>query len=275
MSRRILSLSKSSLRLSVSSIVVCLFTTMIAFAQIGSPGAETQGDKKGQKSPPTLASQDSLGSKTTTPPEAPIDDQYFKNIYRQFSETYKLGPDDEIAVRVYGHPEHSLERVKVSPMGTIYHNLLGEITVVGVTVPDLKTRFIKDLGEFLVDPKVNVELIEAKSAKIGVLGDVLHPGIVLLSRPMRIVDVISAAGGISDTGDKDDVEVLRQLPDGNSHRLKVNLKRIYEGKSKPEDNIPIQGGDLVIVHGNTWKSVTKIMSLTGIGGFLSFISVAR
>jgi polysaccharide biosynthesis/export protein len=272
MSRRILSLGKSSLRLFVSSIVFCLFTTMIAFAQTGSPNAETQGDKKAQKSPPTLASQETLGKETTNLSPEPIDDKYFKKIYDQFSETYKLGPDDELAIRVQGHPEHSLEKVKVSPMGTIYHNLLGDITVVGVNVPQLRTRLTDELGEYLVNPKVHVELIEAKSAKIGVIGDVVHPGIVLLSRPMRILDVISAAGGITDSGSKTNVEVLRQLPDGTSEIVKVNLKRIYQGKSNPEDNIPIQGGDLVYVHGNRIKTFSKI---AGIGGFLSFISVAR
>jgi hypothetical protein len=53
------------------------------------------------------------------------------------------------------------------------------------------------------------------------------------------------------------------------------VKRILEGKAKPEENIAIHAGDLVIVHGNTLSKISKITSLAGFGGFLSFISVAR
>jgi len=251
-----------------------LITALTSYAQTGSPGTETQGDNNKRKTPPTLSSQDNLGNKTTPAPAAG-DDQYLRDIYRRFYETYKLGPDDEIAIRVQGHPEHSLDKVKISPMGTIYHNLLGEITVVGVTIQQLTERFTSDLSEYLVNPKVNVELMDAKSAKIGILGDVLHPGIIVMNRPMKIVDVISEAGGITDTGAKSDVSVIRLSPDGNTQTLKVNVKRIYEGKAKPEENIPIQGGDLVMVHGNTFKTVSKIASVTGLGSFISFLSLGR
>jgi protein involved in polysaccharide export with SLBB domain len=272
MSRRTISSTKSSLWLSVSSIVICLVITMTAHAQTGSPGAEVQGDKNAQKTPPTLSSRDRLSNPT---PSEEVDNQYFRKMYNHFTETYKLGPEDELAVRVQGHPEHSLERVKISPMGTMYHNLLGQLTVVGMTVPQLKTRITKDLSEYLVDPQVNVELIDAKSAKVGVIGGVINPGIQIITRPMKIVDIISGAGGFDETGSKDNVTVLRQSLDGKSNTLRVNVKRILDGKAKPEENIAVQAGDLVIVHGNTLSKISKITSLAGFGGFLSFISVAR
>jgi polysaccharide biosynthesis/export protein len=246
---------------------------MTAHAQTGSPGAETQGDKNAQKTPPTLSSRDRLSNNPT--PSEEVDNQYFRKMYDQFNETYKLGPEDELAVRVQGHPEHSLERVKISPMGTMYHNLLGQLTVVGMTVPQLKIRITKDLSEYLVDPKVNVELIDAKSAKVGVIGGVINPGIQIITRPMKIIDIISGAGGFDETGSRDNVTVLRQSPDGKSNTMRVNVKRILEGKAKPEENIAIHAGDLVIVHGNTLSKISKITSLAGFGGFLSFISVAR
>ena len=272
MSRRIIPLTKPILRLSVFSIVICLITALTIHAQTVSPGAE--GDKNVRRTPPTLASQDARDNQTSPAPEAG-EAQYLKEIYDRFYLTYKLGPDDEIAVRVKGHPEHSLDKVKISPMGTIYHNLLGEIKVVGATIRQVQDRFTNDLAEYLVDPIVNVELIDAKSAKIGVLGDVLHPGIIVMNRPMKIVDVISEAGGITDTGSKSEVEVVRQSLAGGTQIFKVNVKRIYEGKAKPEENIPILGGDLVMVHGNIGKKVAKIASYTGLGGFLSFLSIGR
>ncbi len=96
-----------------------------------------------------------------------------------------------------------------------------------------------------------------------------------MNRPMKIVDVISEAGGISDTGSKSEVEVIRQSLNGSTRIIKVNVKQIYEGKAKPEDNITIQGGDLVMVKGSLFKKFTKITSVAGLGGFLSLLSIGR
>jgi polysaccharide export outer membrane protein len=203
------------------------------------------------------------------------DDQFFKDIYQEFYDTYRLGPADEIAIRVTGQPDYTLERVKVSPTGNVYHPLLGALEVAGVTVPQLIERLTRDLSEYLINPKVSVELIEANSAKIGVLGDVMRPGILVMNKPMSVLEAITASGGVADTGDKSGVIVLRQLRDGRAQTLKVNVKRILEGKAGAEENIALQAGDTVIVNGNMKKKMTYILSLAGFGSFLSFISVGR
>ena len=130
------------------------------------------------------------------------DDQLFKGIYREFYDTYRLGPADEIAIRVTGQPDYTLERVKVSPTGSVYHPLLGDLEVAGMTIPRLIERLTKDLSEYLINPKVSVALLEANSAKIGVLGDVIHPGILVMNKPMNVLEAIIASGGVADTGDK-------------------------------------------------------------------------
>jgi polysaccharide export outer membrane protein len=201
------------------------------------------------------------------------DDQFFKDLYREFYDTYRLGPGDEIAIRVTGQPDYTLERVKVSPTGSVYHPLLGDVEVAGMTVPRLIKGLTKDLSEYLIAPKVSVALLEANSAKIGVLGDVIHPGILIMNKPMNVLEAITASGGVSDAGDKSGVIVLRQLRDGRAQTFKVNVKRILEGKAGPEENVSLQAGDTVIVNGNTKKKVSYILSLAGFGSFLSFISL--
>jgi polysaccharide export outer membrane protein len=200
------------------------------------------------------------------------DDQFFKGIYQEFYNTYRLGPADEIAIRVTGQPDYTLERVKVSPTGCVYHPLLGDVEVAGTTVPHLIKRLTGDLSEYLIDPKVSVSLLEANSAKIGVLGDVMRPGILVMNKPMNVLEAITASGGIADTGDKSGVIVLRQLRDGRAQTLKVNVKRILQGKADAEENIALRAGDTVIVNGNTRKKMSNILSLAGFGSFLSFIS---
>ena len=202
------------------------------------------------------------------------DDQFFKDIYQEFYDTYRLGPADEIAIRVTGQPYYTLERVKVTPTGNIYHPLLGAVDVAGVTIPQLIERLTRDLSEYLINPKVIAELLEANSAKIGVLGDVMHPGILVMNKPMNVLEAITASGGVADTGDKSGVIVLRQLRDGRAQTFKVNVKRILQGKAGPEENVGLQAGDTVIVNGNTRKKMANILALAGFGSFVSFIGGA-
>src|SRR5262245_46753153 len=159
------------------------------------------------------------------------DDQYFKGLYLEFYNTYRLGPADEIAIRVTGQPDYTVERVKVSPTGSVYHPLLGDVEVAGMTVPRLTKRLAADLSEYLINPKVSVSLLEANIPKIGVLGDVIHPGILVMNKPMNVLEAITASGGIADTGNKSGVTVLRQLRDGRAQTFKVNVKRILQGKA--------------------------------------------
>lgn len=225
-----------------------------------------------------MASPDKTATQVGTAPTRPRSvlppdpgDEYFREIYRDFYNSYKLGPEDQIALRVQGQPDYSLETVTISPVGRIYHPLLGELDVAGMTVPRLSERLTIELSQFIIEPKVSLSLISANSAKIGVIGDVGHPGVLVMGRPMTILDAISASGGISDSGSKSDVILLRQIGGGRSLVKKVNVKRILEGKAEPEENLTLQAGDTVIVHGNTRKKITAFTSMLGFGNFLGFV----
>jgi polysaccharide export outer membrane protein len=240
------------------SMLVLLAGSAAAQAQSSSSPAPAD-DKSGQKPAAAAAFNDDA-------------DPYFKNIYRDFYNTYKLGPSDEIAVRVLGQPDYSLEKVQVSPVGRIYHPLVGDVDVAGLTISRVTEKLTLQLGEYIRDPKVSVSLIEANSAKIGVLGDVTHPGIVVMARPMSVLDAIAASGGVSDLGSKSDVMVLRQAGGGSMRTMKVNVKRIMQGKANPEENLMLQAGDTVIVHGNFKKAISTITSLAGFGSFVRLVS---
>jgi len=206
--------------------------------------------------------------------EAAIEDQ-IATVYRDFYGSYRLGPGDVIAIHVDKHPDDSLERTVVSPAGQIYYSLMGNVLVGGKTMPELQEYFSNAISEYISTPRVTLTLLEANSAKIGVLGDVRSPGIVILSRPMRVLDAVSAVGGITDVGNSSDVSVLRQFADGRVKTLTVNLKSIMKGKAAPEENMYLNAGDTVIVHGNWLKKMGTISSMVGIANFFTFLSSGR
>lgn len=204
---------------------------------------------------------------------APADtDDYFKDIYRQFYETYRLGPDDEIAIRIVGQPDYSIEKAQVSPFGRVYHPLLGEVEVVALTVGQLNDKLTTQFSEYIVNPRVSVSLLKANSAKIGVLGEVARPGILIMTRPMTVFDAISTSGGVTDFGNKSKVTVLRQVGEIHTRAVTVNVKRILEGKAGPEENVRLQAGDTVVVHGNFKKTLSTITQIAGFGYFVRTIA---
>jgi polysaccharide biosynthesis/export protein len=201
--------------------------------------------------------------------------QYFDKIYRDFYASYRLGPADEIAIRVVGQPDYSLERVKVSPVGQIYHPLIGDIDVAGFTADQLARKLTADFGEYLVNPKISVALLTAQSTKIGVIGEVVKPGVVVMTQPMKILDALTAAGGVTDSANKSEITLLRQTSDGRLSTVAVNLKRVLQGKAEPDENLLLRDGDTLIIHSNTRKKITNIAAIAGFTQFLTFVSLRR
>lgn len=200
------------------------------------------------------------------------DDPYFQGIYKNFYETYRLGPADSIAIRVYQQPDYTFDKVVVSPVGKIYHPLLGDVDVVGLTIDQVQAKLTSGFSQFIIDPRVSVALVDAASAKVGVLGEVQHPGIVVLSRPTTILDAIEEVGGFNEFGNKGKVTLIRQLGGGRMAKRQIDVKQILDAKANPEDNVALSAGDVVIVGQNLRGKLTFIGSLVGFGNFMAYLA---
>jgi polysaccharide export outer membrane protein len=199
-------------------------------------------------------------------------DQWLDHAYQRFYTTYRLGPEDTVAIRVANQPDYSIDRTVISPMGRVYHPLVGEIDVAGMTVDQATDKLRTELAEYIINPQVSLVLLDSKSAKVGVVGDVTHPGIVTMPGPMNVLEAINAAGGVTTFGKATEVTVLRQLGAGQMKTMEVNVKRIMEGKSQPGENFALQAGDTIVVHGNKKKALAFVSGLAGFASFTQFIS---
>lgn len=206
----------------------------------------------------------------STTEEAAIQAQ-INSVYQGFYNSYRLGPGDIIGIYIDKHPEDSVERVTVSPVGRVYFPLLGNVTVVGKTMPQIQEYFSIAVAEYIREPRVTLSLLEAQSAKIGVLGDVKTPGVQVMTRPLRVLDAITMAGGILETGSQN-ISILRQYEDGRVQMLTVDMKKILKGKANPEENAFLRAGDTVIVHGNLFKKMGKVTSVVGLTTLFTFLT---
>ena len=210
--------------LALVALIVCLLEGSLG------PSANAQTRPRTTRTPVTAEKPDRARLDEPQGSESPS----FGAIYQRFFKTYKLGGEDELAIHVMNEPDYSIEKVKISPLGTFLHPLLGNIEAAGLTVPQLTSKLTAEFGEYIKNPRVSVALLTAQSAKIGVLGEVNRPGIVLMTGPMKLLDAISASGGFTDFGSKSNVTVIRQGVDGSHPEDGSQRQADYRGEGGPD-----------------------------------------
>ena len=186
--------------------------------------------------------------------------------YNNFFSTYRLGPEDVISVVVFNQDRYSRAGITIPPSGRVALALIpGGVFVNGKTVEEVADIVKKKYDEFIIDPQVTVSLDKAASYRYSIVGDVGQPGIRLMNHRMTVTEAIAEAGGVLATGDRSKIIVLRRQNTGMLAQIPVNVSAIYKGKVP--DSTYLVPGDQIIVPGNKWKTMQKIMSLTPIASF--------
>jgi polysaccharide export outer membrane protein len=112
-------------------------------------------------------------------------------------DNYRLGAEDEIQIRVWSHDDLT-RTTRVGLNGTISFPFVDEIKAQGLSVQELQKELERRLGpKYVVDPHVTITVTEFKSQKFFVVGNVQKPGTYPLTKPIRVVEAISQAGGLS------------------------------------------------------------------------------
>jgi polysaccharide export outer membrane protein len=210
---------------------------------------------------------------------------------------YRLGPEDEIEIRVWDH-EDLTRKTRVGLDGKISFPFVGEIKAQGLSLNDLQKEIEHRLGpKYIIDPRVSITVVEYKSRKFFVVGNVQKPGTYPLTKPIRVVEAISQAGGIaSGTISKplsgavaiiiraQPGEKLTQpkMPDKipASQKITISLSGALAGD--PKQNLEIKNGDTVYIPNLIYyvtgevkkpdrypyeENMTVLMAVTTAGGF--------
>ena len=186
--------------------------------------------------------------------------------YNNFLSSYLLGPEDVISVSVFGLDKYSKTGITVPPDGRIDYYLIPEgLHVTGKTTRQVADEIRQHLDEYIIDPKVTVSLDKAMSMRYGVIGDVAKPGVMVMSRRLSVYEALNEAGGVLPTGDKKKVVVLHWNADRTMQQIPVNVAAIEKGQLA--DNYFLRPGDQVVVPGNRFKTVQKVLSLLPVLSF--------
>jgi len=156
---------------------------------------------------------------------------------------YILGASDVIHVNVWENLELS-QTVTVGPDGFVSLPLVGDIHVAGMTGNQLGAMLASRLSAYIVHPQVTVSVVDIRSRKVYVLGQVSKPGGYPLIASINVLQLIAEAGGLNNFAKKGGIVILRQSPNG-VQKINFNYNNVIQGEGK--QNIDLQPGDTVVV----------------------------
>ena len=162
------------------------------------------------------------------------------------SPEYVLQPYDLIKLEVFQEPD--LERqVRLSQDSVVTLPLVGTIDLKGKNVREAQ-RLICEFydRDYLVNPQINITVLEYAKETVTVLGAVNTAGAILIpqDQTLNLLDAIGRAGGFSRLADRKHIKLTRVSDDGKTSTTVVNGNDIIQSASGQR---ALQKGDVIFV----------------------------
>ena len=159
---------------------------------------------------------------------------------------YSIGVGDILELNIL-QPEKMLTNLAVAPDGNISVPYIGTIAVKGLTLATAQELIQKKLSEgYMKYPVVVLSLMESRSRKLLVYGEVIKPGEYPLDEDCTVLRAISMAGGFTKYGSSSRVKVLRPRKGAPGYTtIKINIKELMDGSA--DADIQLKPGDIVVV----------------------------
>ena len=123
------------------------------------------------------------------------------------AESYVLGPNDRVRLKVYGEPDIAGE-YEVDNNGNVSIPLAGHIRAAGLTTRQLERAVASALSKGIVrDPRVNVEV--ALYRPYYILGEVKKGGEYPYRLGLTVMDAVASAGGFTYRANENKVYLRR------------------------------------------------------------------
>jgi len=179
---------------------------------------------------------------------------------------YRLGAGDLIEIRVFGVAELD-QTLRISASGTIKLPIVDQVTAAGLSAAELERKIAERLqGDVIKDPQVSVFVKEYRSQPVIVLGAVRTPGQFQITLQLRLVDVLSMAGGLLPNAG-DEAMIQRPSPNGTDDEIvKIDLRELLE-KGDLRLNMAMRGGDVIHIRAREDKFVYVVGELNKPGAF--------
>jgi polysaccharide export outer membrane protein len=172
------------------------------------------------------------------------------------SSDYKIGPEDLLEITLFNVPEADgkvtprMVAARVSQEGLISLPLIGALSVKGLTIPGIERKLREHYDKYIYHPQVGVFIKEFRQ-KVSIIGAVQKPGVVELTGPKTVTEILAMAGGVSEKAGSQ-VHIYRQGPNGReSHVIDLSVLASNASLINAENvgliAMPVEAGDVINV----------------------------
>lgn len=181
------------------------------------------------------------------------------------SYEYKVGAQDVLRITVWNHPElnnpsgtlNELSGRVVNEDGTFFYPYAGQIKAAGRSVQSIRDELAKKLARVLVEPQVDVSVMNYRSKRAFVVGQVEKPGTVPITDvPLTVTDLIAQAGGITATADLRAAQLMH-----NGRSLPIDLYALYY-QGDVAQNVWLSPGDILTIPENRYNKIFVLGEVT-------------
>ena len=162
---------------------------------------------------------------------------------------YHLGPGDSIFVGVQRYPDLSFQAT-LDLEGNVVVPIQGVVNLEGLTLAQTRDAFRRIYGQYVrINPNdgyqdVSITLVGQRGVQVTILGEVQRPGFYPLSEP-TVATALLTAGGAMRTSDLRNIQVQRQLPQGEESVTIDLFTPLKEGRPLPD--VRLEDGDVVVI----------------------------
>jgi protein involved in polysaccharide export with SLBB domain len=167
---------------------------------------------------------------------------------------------DRIVVKVYREAELS-DTVLVPADGRLVLARIGTVDATHSTISALADSIRARYSRFLRNPSVSLVVLR----RISVNGEVTKPDVYYVDVSMTLRDVIARAGGIVDTGDDSQVDIIR-----NGER--IHVPNWQDDVSLASD---LLSGDQIVVGKRSWLSRNLFSAVSSLALVASIVLSLR
>jgi len=154
---------------------------------------------------------------------------------------YTIGVGDVLRVVVWKEPDLTVDAT-VRLDGMITMPLLGDVAAAGRGPGPLAASLAAGLDEFVEKPRVTVTVVQAISARVYVVGQMVKPGEFPLSGGLTVLKALALAGGFKDFARPESIVIIRE----DQSVIPFNYKRVADGKDASQ-NVVLAAGDTIVV----------------------------
>jgi len=180
---------------------------------------------------------------------------------------YTVHPGDVLVINFRYTPEFN-EEVTVGPDGRAVLKATGDITLAGLTLPEIQQQIIHDSADKLVNPEVAVSLKTFEMPNVVVAGEVQKPGQFDLRKPTTALQAILMAGGPKEDSAMNHVYLFRRI---NSDTAEVHVLQLgkYGANSRAKNDLLLQPGDMILVNRDTLEKIGRFIKTFNLGVYFN------